>query len=70
MRARRIAPSEAMRKAIVNDGRPLREIAREAGLPSSTVIRFVNRQRNLSGRSFDRVAEIIGHELRPVRRAA
>lgn len=70
MRAKRIAPSEAMRAAILLDGRPLRQIAREASLPSSTIIRFMNRQRGLSSRSLDRVAAIIGVELRPVRRAA
>lgn len=64
------SPSEAMRLAILEDGRPLRQIAREAELPSSTVIRFVNRRRGLSSRSMDRVAAIIGVELRPVRRSA
>lgn len=70
MSAKRIAPSEAMRAAILEDGRPLRQIAREAELPSSSIIRFVNRKRCLSSRSLDRVAAVIGVELRPVRRVA
>jgi hypothetical protein len=57
-----------MRTAVLSDGRPLRQIAKAAGLPASSVIRFVNRRRNLSGRSFDRIAGIIGIELRPARR--
>jgi hypothetical protein len=70
MSAKRIAPSEAMRAAIINDGRPLREIARKASLPSSTIVRFMNRKRGLSSRSLDRVAGVVGVELRPVRRVA
>lgn len=70
MRCKRTALSEAMRAAIVSDGRPLRQIAREAGLPSSSVIRFVNRRRGLPSRSLDRVAAVIGVGLRSVRRAA
>lgn len=67
---KRIAPSEAMRAAVLEDGRPLRQIAKEAGLPSSSVIRFMNRRRGLSSRSFDRVADVIGVELRSLRRSA
>lgn len=70
MRAKRNAPSAAMRIAVLNDGRPLRQIAKKAGLPASSVIRFVNGNRNLSGRSFDRVADALGLELRLVRRSA
>lgn len=70
MIAKRIAPSEAMRKAVINDGRPLRQIAREADVPSSVIIRFINRKRGLSSRSLDRIAGIVGVELRPVRRSA
>jgi hypothetical protein len=70
MSAKRIAPSEAIRLAVLDDGRPLRQIARSAGLPSSSIIRFMNRRRGLSSRSIDRIAETIGVELRPVRRSA
>ena len=70
MSAKRSAPSEAIRLAVIEDGRPLRQIAREAAVPSSVVIRFVNRRRGLSSRSIDRIADVLGVELRPVRRSA
>jgi hypothetical protein len=68
MSAERIAPSEAIRLAVLDDGRPLRQIARSAGLPCSSISRFIRRQRGLSSRSIDRIADTIGVELRPVRR--
>lgn len=64
----RNAPSDALRKAITNDGRPIRQIAKSAGLPASVISRFMNRQRDLTGRSLDRVACELGLELRPVKR--
>lgn len=70
MSAKRIAPTQAIRLAVLEDGRPLREIARRARLPSSSIIRFINRKRGLSCRSLDRIADVIGLELRPVRRSA
>jgi plasmid maintenance system antidote protein VapI len=65
----RKAPSETLRAAIVLDGRPLRRIADQAAVPASTISRFINRQRGLSSRAFDRVAGVVGVELRPVARA-
>mgnify|MGYP003334658572 FL=1 len=70
MSAKRIAPSDAMRLAVIQDGRPLRQIAKGAGLPASSISRFMNRRRGLSSRSLDRIADTIGVELRPVRRSA
>lgn len=66
MRVHRIAPSETLRAAIVLDGRPLRRIAAKAAVPASTISRFMNRKRGLSTPIFDRVAGVIGFELRPV----
>jgi len=62
------APSEALRKAIAKDGRPIRQIAKAAGLQASVISRFLNRERDLTGRSLDRVAGELGLELRPVKR--
>lgn len=59
-------PSETLRAAIILDGRSLRRIAIEAGLPTSTISRFMNRQRGMTTPIFDRVAGVIGVELRPV----
>ena len=66
----RIAPSDYLRAAILTDGRPLRRIAMEASVPPSTISRFIHRQRGLSSRAFDRVAGVIGCELRPRSRSA
>lgn len=70
MNVHRIAPSETLRAAIVIDGRPLRRIAKEANVPASAVCRFMNRKRDLSSRSIDRVASVLGYELRPMSRSA
>jgi len=70
MNVLRTAPSETLRAAIVLDGRSLRRIAAKAELPASTICRFLNRKRGLSSRAFDRVANVVGVELRPVARPA
>jgi hypothetical protein len=70
MNAKRNAFSEALRAAIVMDGRPLRQIAKEGQLPSSVIVRFMNRRRGLSSRSIDRITGVVGVELRPVRQSA
>ena len=59
-------PSETLRAAIILDGRSQRRIAAKAAVPASTISRFMNRQRGLSTPIFDRVAGVIGVELRPV----
>ncbi len=65
MNVQRIAPSDSLRAAILTDGRPLRRIAASAKLPASSITRFIRRERGLSGRGFDRVAAVVGVELRP-----
>jgi len=70
MIVRRKAPSETLRAAIVLDGRSLRRIAGQAEVPASTISRFINRRRGLSSRDFDRVAGVMGFELRPAARSA
>ena len=69
MNVLRTAPSERLRAAITLDGRPLRHIADQAAVPASAITRFMNRQRGLSTRTFDRVAGVVGVELRPVARS-
>lgn len=66
----RTAPSDVLRAAIQNDGRPLRQIAAKASVPASSISRFVNRERGLSCRAFDRVAGVVNWELRPASRSA
>lgn len=65
----RKAPSETLRAAIVLDGRSLRRIAGQAEVPASTISRFMNRRRGLSHRAFDRLAGVVGFELRPAARS-
>lgn len=61
-------PSESLRQAILDDGRPIRRIAMAAVMPASVISRFMSRQRGLNSRSFDLVAGVVGLELRPRRR--
>ena len=65
----RTAPSDSLRAAILTDGRPLRRIATQASVPASSITRFIRRERGLSGRAFDRVAGVVGVELRPAARS-
>jgi transcriptional regulator with XRE-family HTH domain len=61
----RMTAHDTLRAALVLDRRPLRQIAREAKVSHPSVVRFANGQRSLSPRSFDRVAGVLGYELRP-----
>lgn len=72
MNVQRFAPSlsDALRAAILTDGRPLRRIAGQASVPASSICRFIRRERGLSCRALDRVAGVVGVELRPVSRSA
>jgi hypothetical protein len=69
MNVQRIAPSDSLRAAILTDGRPLRRIAASASVPPSSITRFIRRERGLSGRAFDRVANVVNVELRPAARS-
>lgn len=60
--------SDSLRTAILTDGRTFRLIAGQASVPASTITRFIRRQRGLSSRAFDRVANAVGVELRPAAR--
>lgn len=70
MSVKNIAPSETLRAAIVTDGRPQRQIAKAALVSPSAISRFVNRRRSLPLDSFDRVASVVGWEMRPTSRSA
>lgn len=70
MSVQRIAPSlsDSLRAAVLTDGRPLRQIAGRASVPTSSISRFVRRERGLSSTAMDRVAGVVGVELRPAAR--
>lgn len=64
---RRIAPSDALRAAVTLDGRPIRRIARQAKVPATILSRFMRRDRQMTTRSFDRVADAVGLSFVPRR---
>jgi hypothetical protein len=66
----RPSPHDTLRAALVLDRRPVRQIARQANVPHSVLVRFAKRQRGMSAPSFDRVANVLGYELRPRQIAA
>ncbi len=59
-----VAASKRLHAAVLLDGRPPHRIAREARVPHSTLSRFIRGQRGLTVRSFDRLADAVGLELR------
>jgi len=67
----RIAPllSDSLRAAVLTDGRPLRQIAAQASVPVSSISRFTRRERGLSCHAMDRVAGVLGVQLRPASRS-
>jgi len=56
--------SDTLRRAVRNDSRTGRALARAASVPASCLNRFKNGQRPLQGPAFDRVASVLGYELR------
>jgi hypothetical protein len=72
MNVQRIAPtlSDTLRAAVLMDGRPLRRIAAQADVPVSSISRFTRRERGLSCHAMDRVAGVLGVQLRPSARSA
>lgn len=66
----RIAPHDTLRAALALDRRPVRQIAREALVSHSVLVRFMRRKAGMSAPTFDRVAGVLGYELRPRHMAA
>lgn len=60
-----VTPSDALRAAITLDGRPVRRIARQAKVPATIITRFMRRDRQMTTRSFDRVADAVGLAFMP-----
>lgn len=67
---RRNAPSDFLKAAITNDGRPLTRIAKEAGIDHGILVRFVSGERGITTLTLDRVCGVLGLELRPRQSAA
>ena len=56
--------SEQVRLAIAGHGLSLNEVARRAGIQPSQVSRFMRGERGLTTESLDKLAEVLGLELR------
>jgi len=65
-----MTPSDAIRQAVLKDGRTLRDIADAAGLNIGQMSRFTRGLRGLNTHSVDRLCEALGVEVRLVRRRA
>lgn len=55
--------SDTLRQAIIDSGLSLRQLARQAGIHSPSLVRFVNRNRGLVLESADRLAAVLGLRL-------
>jgi transcriptional regulator with XRE-family HTH domain len=60
--------SERIRDAMRRDGRSLYQLAIDSGVSRGQVVRFFNRQRELTLPAADLLCNALGLELRPTRR--
>lgn len=60
--------SDQIRKAIAESGKTRYRIARETGIDESALAKFFNGRRGLSVGALDRLGEVLGLEIRLVRR--
>jgi len=63
--AMKIDLDETMRRAIQRDGRTLYRLARDSGVNSAILGRFVRRERGLTLETASRLCQALGLELRP-----
>ncbi len=61
---------ETFRAAIAETGLPLMEITRQSGVDHSQLSRFMRGERGLSITTAERVAAVVGIELKRIRRRA
>ncbi len=59
--------SETLRSAVKRDGRSMRQLAADAGVDRSCLVRFVNEDRMLTLPAVDRLCDLLGLQLRPAR---
>jgi DNA-binding phage protein len=59
---------EIIREAIRRDGRTLYRLARDSGVNSAVLGRFMRGERDFNLRTAERVCKAIGLELRPLRK--
>ncbi len=59
--------SDALRRALIDSGLSAYELARRSGVNVAAVLRFKSGERSLKLESVDRLTEVLGLELRPIR---
>lgn len=72
MRQKRVKLSDQLRATISSSDRSMGQIARESGIDIATISRFMHGKGGLSVDGIDRLAEVLGLELktkRPARKA-
>lgn len=69
-RRRKVDLAETIRREILDSGSTPSSIAADAGVDRGQMSRFVTEKRGLNLTSASRLCEVLGLELRPVRRRA
>jgi len=69
MSKRKLNMTETLRKAAKDSGQTAYALAKGSGIDRAAVVRFLNRDRGLTLDSAALLAEHLGLELRPVRKA-
>ena len=69
MNKRKLSMVEKLRKAAKDSGQTAYALAKGSGVDRAAVVRFLNGDRGLNFDSAGKLAEYLGLELRPVRKA-
>ena len=68
MSRQRRSVTEALRSAIQTDGRPISRLAEDSGVAYPVIYRFVKGdRRGLNTSTVDKLAVVLGLELRPIK---
>jgi transcriptional regulator with XRE-family HTH domain len=60
--------AEAIRQAVAASGRTQADIAAQAKVSAPELSRFIRGERSMNSRAVERLCEVLGLELRPVRK--
>ncbi len=69
MTKRKTTLAEALRRAAKDSGLTAYRLAKDSGVDSAAVLRFLHQQRGLTLESAGKLAQLLGLELRPIRKA-
>ncbi len=59
---------ELIREAIRQDGRSMYQLWQDSGVNSAVLLRFMAGERDMNLRTADKVCQVLGLELRPIRK--